>query len=76
MTVLIENVRHHVKEEETEFFPKVRDGWAATTSTRWATRSRSEGGAPTRPHPRSPDTPPGNLVAGAAAGVIDKVGAP
>ena len=24
MTVLIENVRHHVKEEEGEFFPKVR----------------------------------------------------
>src|SRR6187397_390632 len=25
VTVLIENVRHHVKEEETEFFPMVRD---------------------------------------------------
>jgi hypothetical protein len=28
--------------------------------------------APTRPHPRSPDTPPGNMLAGAAAGVIDR----
>src|SRR6202022_2873351 len=27
---------------------------------------------PTRPHPRSPDTPPGNLIVGAAAGMIDK----
>src|SRR5918998_80508 len=25
VTVLIENVRHHVEEEEDEFFPKVRD---------------------------------------------------
>ena len=25
VTVLIENVRHHVEEEESEFFPKVRD---------------------------------------------------
>src|SRR6185436_17297443 len=25
VTVLIENVRHHVKEEEEEYFPKVRD---------------------------------------------------
>src|SRR5215218_3944669 len=25
VTVLIENVRHHVEEEEEEFFPKVRD---------------------------------------------------
>jgi hypothetical protein len=28
--------------------------------------------APTHPHPRAPDTPPGNLVAGVAAGAIDK----
>ena len=27
--------------------------------------------APTRPHPRSPDTPPGNLVAGAMSAVLD-----
>jgi len=25
-TVLIENVRHHMEEEETEWFPRVRDG--------------------------------------------------
>jgi hypothetical protein len=27
--------------------------------------------APTRPHPRAPDTPPGNLVAGAVSAVLD-----
>jgi hypothetical protein len=27
--------------------------------------------APTRPHPRLPDTPPGNLVAGMAVSVMD-----
>jgi hemerythrin superfamily protein len=74
VTVLIENVRHHVEEEETELFPKVRDklgrndlndvGEALASAKRVA---------PTHPHPRSPDTPPGNLVVGAAAGVIDKV---
>ena len=26
MTVLIENVRHHIEEEEQEWFPKVREG--------------------------------------------------
>ena len=26
MTVLIENVRHHIEEEEDEWFPKVREG--------------------------------------------------
>ena len=29
--------------------------------------------APTHPHPRAPDTPPGNLVVGTAAGVVDRV---
>ncbi|MDP9389263.1 MAG: hypothetical protein M3Q48_15440 [Actinomycetota bacterium] len=28
--------------------------------------------APTRPHPRAPDTPPGNVVAGTAASIADK----
>ena len=26
MTVLIENVEHHMEEEEDEWFPKVREG--------------------------------------------------
>jgi hypothetical protein len=28
--------------------------------------------APTHPHPNAPDTPPGNVVGGAAAGMLDK----
>ena len=30
-TVLIENVRHHMDEEEDEWFPKVRDGLGRKT---------------------------------------------
>ena len=30
-TVLIENVRHHIEEEEQDWFPKVRDGLGRTT---------------------------------------------
>jgi hemerythrin superfamily protein len=75
VSVLIENVRHHVKEEENEFFPRVRDelGRAALADlgNAMATARRA---APTHPHPRSPDTPPGNLVVGAAAGVVDRLG--
>jgi hemerythrin superfamily protein len=76
VTVLIENVRHHVQEEEDEYFPAVRDelGRKALTELGDALAAAKET-APTRPHPRSPDTPPGNLAAGAAAGVVDKVGA-
>jgi hypothetical protein len=29
--------------------------------------------APTRPHPKAPATPPGNIVVGATAAMVDKV---
>lgn len=75
VTVLIENVRHHVEEEEQEFFPKVRDelGRAALNDLGDA-MAKARGIAPTHPHPRSPDTPPGNLIVGTAAGVADRIG--
>jgi hemerythrin-like domain-containing protein len=76
VTVLIENVRHHVDEEESEYFPVVRDqlGRKALNELGDAIEA-ARGTAPIRPHPRSPDTPPGNLVAGVGAAVVDKVGA-
>jgi hypothetical protein len=73
VTVLIESVRHHVKEEETELFPAVR---AALGRKRLGEigdlLEAAKKVAPAHPHPRSPDTPPGNVIAGAAAAVIDK----
>ncbi len=76
VTVLMENVRHHVEEEESEYFPEVRSelGRKALTELGEAMASARET-APIRPHPRSPDTPPGNLVAGVGAAVVDKLGA-
>jgi hemerythrin-like domain-containing protein len=74
MTVLIENVRHHVKEEEQDFFPKVRaeldrNALAEVGKAMEAAKDL----APSHPHPRSPDTPPGNLVAAAGASVVDRL---
>jgi hemerythrin superfamily protein len=74
VTVLIENVRHHVAEEEGEFFPKVRDELGRKAlGDLGAALERAKSTATTHPHPRSPDTPPGNRVVGAIAGVIDRV---
>jgi hemerythrin superfamily protein len=75
VTVLIENVRHHVREEEDDFFPRVRAelGRNALNDLGDA-MAQARRTAPTHPHPRSPDTPPGNVVVGAAAGVADRIG--
>ncbi|MFN8050131.1 MAG: hemerythrin domain-containing protein [Acidimicrobiales bacterium] len=73
VTVLIENVRHHIEEEEGDYFPKVRDelGRAALADLGEAMES-AKAGAPTHPHPEMPDTPPGNLV-GVVVGAVDRV---
>lgn len=71
--VLIENVRTHVNGEENDFFPLVRDylsrGELAELGEALA---RAKPGAPTHPHPRTPDEPPGNVVTGAVSAVFDR----
>jgi hemerythrin superfamily protein len=71
--VLIESVRHHVKEEEGPLFRFAR---------RLFRRDQLEGLgkllqkakkiAPTHPHPRAPDEPPGNMLAGGLAAILDR----
>lgn len=63
MSVLIANVRAHVKEEESVLFPALRDALdAATLRELGATLEEAKESAPTRPHPRAPDEPPGNRI--------------
>ena len=74
VTVLIESVRHHVKEEEGELFPKMRKALSkkqlADMGEAVATAKKV---APTRPHPSAPDEPPGTVVASAGAALVDRV---
>ncbi len=75
VTVLIENVRHHVEEEEGEYFPKVRKELSRSALTDLGdTMVEAKKSAPTKPHPRMPDEGPANLVTGTIAGVADRVG--
>ncbi len=75
VTVLIENVRHHVKEEETDFFPTVREALSRSElADIGATLSEAKKTAPTHPHPSLPDDGAANAVTGAIAGVVDRVG--
>jgi hypothetical protein len=75
VTVLIENVRHHIDEEEGDLFPKVRDalGRKALQELGDAMANVRES-APTHPHPRAPDEPPANAVTSVVAGAVDRVG--
>lgn len=72
VTVLIELVRHHVEEEEHQFFPRVRGGLGRSRLAEIGDQlEKAKRTAPTRPHPRQPDTPPANVMAGMVAGVVD-----
>lgn len=71
--VLIESVKHHIREEEETLFPLVRKSFDENQLSELAeTLEKAKKLAPTRPHPRAPDEPPGNLVAGMMAGVMDR----
>ena len=73
VTVLIENVRHHVKEEEKDLFPKVSKMFGKEILDELGdAMARLKKTAPTRPHPRSPDEPPGNLIAVPGAALMDR----
>jgi hemerythrin superfamily protein len=71
---LIADVRHHVDEEETELFPKLRASIGKVELQEMGGKlAAAKKTAPTHPHPHAPNTPPGNIVGGGAAAVIDKV---
>jgi hemerythrin superfamily protein len=73
VTVLMENVRHHVEEEEGDLFPKVQKLLGKQRLAELGdAMAKAKKSVPTHPHPRSPDEPPGNLVAGAGAALVDK----
>lgn len=75
VTVLMESVRHHVKEEQEDLFPKVeRLIDAAALRELGLAMEKAKKMAPTHPHPHVPDTPPGNIIAGGMAAMADKAG--
>ena len=73
VTVLMESVRHHVEEEQEDLFVKARKLLGEKVLEELGERmAKAKKLAPTRPHPRAPDTPPGNIVAGTMAAMMDR----
>ena len=73
VSVMMEVVRLHVKEEERDLFPKVRDriGGRELLDLGEALRGAKRH-VPTRPHPGTPDEPPANVIVGGAVAVLDR----
>ena len=73
LTQLISSVREHVREEETDLFPQVKSAFSRQALQEMgAAMAKAKTSAPTHPHPHAPNTPPGNVVGGAAAALVDK----
>ena len=73
MKVLTEMVRHHIEEEEDEAFPKLQKAFdREELEILGEAMNQAKLLAPTRAHPRSPDEPPGNLIAGTLAMLMDR----
>jgi hemerythrin superfamily protein len=73
VTVMMENVRHHVKEEEHELFPDVRGQMSRRRLLEIGDELRAaKPRVPTRPHPQAPDEPPANTLVGGAVAALDK----
>jgi hemerythrin superfamily protein len=63
----------HAEQEEQQVFPAVRKALDDNRLTQLGGALRAAKAiVPTRPHPAAPNTPPGNLVAGLVAGVVDR----
>jgi hemerythrin superfamily protein len=70
---LTKSVKAHVAEEEKELLPELKTELDREELLRMADLIKAaRRNAPTRPHPKAPNTPPANVIAGAVAGVLDR----
>lgn len=73
-TTLRSEVLAHAEAEEQSVFPELSANVKADELSQLGKRyEMAKKAAPTHPHPHSPDSPPGNLVMGPVAAVVDRV---
>jgi hemerythrin superfamily protein len=70
---LIEGIRHHVQEEETELFPRLRQACDHETLVDLGHKvAEARKRAPTMPHPDAPDHPPLNKLTAPVLAAMDR----
>ncbi|GAB3223523.1 hemerythrin domain-containing protein [Glycomyces halotolerans] len=71
---LMEAVRHHVEEEETDLLPRLQEACSTDQLQMLGQKVLyAKAYAPTRPHPSAPDKPPANRILDPGAGLIDNI---
>jgi hemerythrin superfamily protein len=74
VTVLIENVRHHVEEEESMLFDLLREHVKGTELDALGEQlEQAKATAPTRPRPFTPDQPPLQTLIAMPVAVLDRL---
>jgi hemerythrin superfamily protein len=74
LTTLIEDIRHHIEDEETDLLPKLQEACTSEQLEDLGEKVlRAKAMAPTRPHPAAPDKPPANKLLGPGAALVDRM---
>lgn len=74
LAALMREIREHVKGEEGEVFPQMRQAFSEDELVELGMKVASiKQMAPTRPHPAAPDSPPADKILGPAAGLLDRM---
>ncbi|KAB8196747.1 hemerythrin domain-containing protein [Nonomuraea phyllanthi] len=74
MGLLMSQIRDHIREEENDLFPRLRESCPPEQLVDLGGKvERAKKTAPTRPHPSAPDTPPGNKLLAPGAGLVDRI---
>lgn len=71
---LIDDIRHHVEDEENDLLPRLREACSEEQLEDLGAKVlEAKRKAPTRPHPAAPDTPPANKILDTGAGFVDRI---
>ena len=74
LRTLIDDIRHHIAEEESDLFPKLRETCTGEDLRKLGNMAAAaKVAAPTRPHPSAPDRPPANQLLAPGVGLVDRI---